>query len=80
MYKKSKKVLDTRFDSPFELGDADPVTHMLLMQLMPPGFNWLGDIENSATVDGDSLAVATAIYSLRHYGILGERYSKEWLQ
>ena len=76
MYKKSKKVLD----SPYDVDPREPVTHTMLMHLMPAGFNWLVDVDNSATVDGDSLAVATAIFSLRHYGILGPRYSKEWLQ
>jgi len=76
MYEKSKKVLD----KPYAVDYSEPVTHILLMQLMPPGFNWLVDIEDGSAVDGDSLAVATAIFSLRHYGILGPRYSKEWTQ
>ena len=75
MYKKSKKVLDT----PLTYSPSEPVTHMLLMQLMPSGFNWMVDAENSATVDSDCLTLATAIYSLRHYGLLGPRVHKEWL-
>lgn len=76
MYKKEKKVLDMSYVMRYD----EPVTHTLLMHLMPSGFAWLADIENEGAVDNDSLALATAMYSLRHYGPLGPRDGTEYLQ
>ena len=57
---------------------VDGVSHALLAQLMPYGFGWLADAEQPAAVDNDSLALATAIYSLRHLAWTGSSYSEDW--
>jgi len=74
MLKKEKKELDNVYAMRY----TDPVTHVLLMHLMPSGFAWLAAEDDCEAVDNDSLALATAMYSLRHFGPLGPRDGTEW--